>query len=107
MVTDDRALKFAVLIDFDNIEIGVKTTLNREFDIGAVLDAVKERGEVITKVAYGDWKRAGDYSRLLTQHAVRMVQRNWTPGGDKNGPTSTWRSTRWKWRSRTTTSTRS
>jgi len=85
MVTDDRALKFAVLIDFDNIEIGVKTTLNREFDIGAVLDAVKERGEVITKVAYGDWKRAGDYSRLLTQHAVRMVQRNWTPGGDKNG----------------------
>jgi hypothetical protein len=27
----------------------------------------------------------GDYSRLLTQHAIRMVQRNMTPGGDKNG----------------------
>ena len=53
--------------------------------MGAVLDAIKERGEVITKVAYGDWKRAGDYSRMLTQHAVRMVQRNMTPGGDKNG----------------------
>ncbi len=79
------ALKIAVFIDFDNIEIGVKTTLNREFEVGAVLDAVKERGEVITKVAYGDWKRAGDYSRMLTQHAVRMVQRNMTPGGDKNG----------------------
>ncbi|MGH9252938.1 MAG: NYN domain-containing protein, partial [Vicinamibacterales bacterium] len=26
-----------------------------------------------------------DYSRLLTQHAIRMVQRNLTPGGDKNG----------------------
>ncbi|MFO7694561.1 MAG: NYN domain-containing protein [Vicinamibacterales bacterium] len=78
-------MKIAVLIDFDNIEIGVKTTLNREFDVGAVLDAVKERGEVITKIAYGDWKRAGDYSRMLTQHAVRMVQRNMTPGGDKNG----------------------
>ena len=74
-----------MFIDFDNIEIGVKTTLNREFDVGAVLEAVKERGEVITKVAYGDWKRAGDYSRMLTQHAVRMVQRNMTPGGDKNG----------------------
>jgi hypothetical protein len=46
---------------------------------------VKERGDVITKIAYGDWKRAGDYSRMLTQHAVRMVQRNMTPGGDKNG----------------------
>ena len=81
----EESLKIAVFIDYDNIEIGVKTTLNREFDVGAVLDAVKERGEVITKVAYGDWKRAGDYSRQLTQHAVRMVQRNMTPGGDKNG----------------------
>jgi len=85
MHASEDSLKIAVLIDFDNIEIGVKTTLNREFDVGAVLDAVKERGEVITKIAYGDWKRAGDYSRMLTQHAVRMVQRNMTPGGDKNG----------------------
>ena len=85
MPVSEDSLKIAVLIDFDNIEIGVKTTLNREFDVGAVLDAVKERGDVITKVAYGDWKRAGDYSRMLTQHAVRMVQRNMTPGGDKNG----------------------
>jgi len=85
MQATEDSLKIAVLIDFDNIEIGVKTTLNREFDVGAVLDAVKERGEVITKIAYGDWKRAGDYSRMLTQHAVRMVQRNMTPGGDKNG----------------------
>src|SRR5512137_1908797 len=85
MQASEDSLKIAVLIDFDNIEIGVKTTLNREFDVGAVLDAVKERGEVITKIAYGDWKRAGDYSRMLTQHAVRMVQRNMTPGGDKNG----------------------
>jgi len=85
MHASEDSLKIAVLIDFDNIEIGVKTTLNREFDVGAVLDAVKERGDVITKIAYGDWKRAGDYSRMLTQHAVRMVQRNMTPGGDKNG----------------------
>ena len=81
----DTPLKIAVFIDFDNIEIGVKTTLNQQFDIGAVLEGVKERGEVVTKVAYGDWKRAGDYARLLSQHAIRMVQRSLTPGGDKNG----------------------
>ena len=46
---------------------------------------MKERGEVVTKIAYGDWTRAGDYSRSLTQHAIHMVQRNLTPGGDKNG----------------------
>jgi uncharacterized LabA/DUF88 family protein len=83
-VTDTR-LKIAVFIDFDNIEIGVKTTMNQNFDVGVVLEAIKERGEVVTKVAYSDWKRAGDYSRQLSHHAIRMVQRNLTPGGDKNG----------------------
>ncbi len=78
-------LKMAVFIDFDNIEIGVKNTLGSRFDVGAVLEALKERGEVVSKTAYGDWKRAEDYSRSLTQHAVKMVQRNVTPGGDKNG----------------------
>jgi uncharacterized LabA/DUF88 family protein len=81
----DQRLKIAVFIDFDNIEIGVKTTLHTTFDIAAILEGIKERGEVVTKVAYGDWKRAGDYGRLLSQHAIRMVQRNLTPGGDKNG----------------------
>jgi uncharacterized LabA/DUF88 family protein len=83
-LTDER-LKIAVFIDFDNIEIGVKTTLGATFDVGTILEAIKERGEVVTKVAYGDWKRAGEHSRMLTQHAIRMVQRNVTPGGDKNG----------------------
>ena len=83
-MTDPR-LKIAVFVDFDNIEIGVKTTLGQQFDIGLILEAIKERGEVVTKVAYGDWKRAGDHGRLLSQHAIRMVQRNLTPGGDKNG----------------------
>jgi uncharacterized LabA/DUF88 family protein len=81
----DTRLKIAVFIDFDNIEIGVKSTLNVQFDIGVVLEALKERGDVVSKIAYGDWTRAGDYSRSLTQHATKLVQRNLTPGGDKNG----------------------
>ena len=84
--TDTRTdTRIAVFIDFDNVEIGVKSTIGGQFDIGLVLEAIKERGEIVTKVAYSDWKRAGDYSRLMTQHAIRMVQRNLTPGGDKNG----------------------
>src|SRR5436190_24339719 len=81
----ETRLKLAVFIDFDNIEIGVKNTLNAQFDIGIVLEALKERGDVVSKTAYGDWTRAGDYSRSLTQHATKLVQRNLTPGGDKNG----------------------
>ena len=81
----DTRLKIAVFIDFDNIEIGVKSTLGVQFDVGVVLEALKERGDVVSKIAYGDWTRAGDYSRSLTQHATKLVQRNLTPGGDKNG----------------------
>src|SRR5919197_4710956 len=83
--TDTQSTRIAVFIDFDNVEIGVKSTIGGQFDIGLVLEAIKERGEIVTKIAYSDWKRAGDYSRVLTQHAIRMVQRNMTPGGDKNG----------------------
>ena len=82
---NEARLKIAVFIDLDNISIGVKQSMNRNFDVGAVLEAIKEKGEIITKVAYGDWKRADDFSRAMTQHAIQMVQRNATPGGDKNG----------------------
>jgi uncharacterized LabA/DUF88 family protein len=78
-------LKIAVFVDFDNIQIGVKDTLGKDFDVSIVLEALKERGEVVSKIAYGDWPRAGDYSREMTQHAVHMVQRSVTPRGDKNG----------------------
>lgn len=83
--SSEERLKIAVFIDFDNIAIGVKQSLNRNFDVGTVLEAIKEKGQVISKIAYGDWKRAEDFSRAMTQHAVQMVQRNLTPGGDKNG----------------------
>ena len=85
MTSTETRHRIAVFIDFDNVEIGVKSTIGGQFDIGLVLEAIKERGEIVTKIAYSDWKRVGDYSRLLTQHAIRMVQRNMTPGGDKNG----------------------
>jgi uncharacterized protein (TIGR00288 family) len=84
-LSHQERLNIAVFIDFDNIEIGVRTTLNQQFDVGKVLEAIKERGEIVSKIAYSDWTRAGDYSRHLTQHAIRLVQRNLTPGGDKNG----------------------
>jgi uncharacterized LabA/DUF88 family protein len=77
--------RIAVFIDFDNIEIGVKNTLGRVFDVSPVLDALKERGEVLTKIAYADWTRHGEMSRSFSQHGIQMVQRHPGPRGDKNG----------------------
>jgi hypothetical protein len=81
----DQQLRIAVFIDFDNIEIGVRSTMNKDFDVGSVLEALKERGEVISKIAYGNWKRHGNASRMMSEQAVQMVQRDPTTRGDKNG----------------------
>jgi uncharacterized protein (TIGR00288 family) len=81
----EQKLKIAVFIDFDNIEIGVKSTLHREFDVAAVLDGLKERGEIVTKFAYANWGRQESATRALSEHAVQMVQRDPSPRGDKNG----------------------
>src|SRR5471030_2247115 len=81
----EQKLKIAVFIDFDNIEIGVKSTLHREFDVSAVLDALKERGEIVTKFAYANWVRQESATLALSEHAVQMVQRDPSPRGDKNG----------------------
>ena len=81
----EKQLKIAVFIDFDNIEIGVKSTLGREFDVAAVLEALKERGEIVTKIAYANWGRQDTFTRQLSEHAVQMVQRDPSPRGDKNG----------------------
>ncbi|HVW84512.1 MAG TPA: NYN domain-containing protein [Bryobacteraceae bacterium] len=81
----DKHLKIAVFIDFDNIEIGVKSTLQREFDVSVVLEALKERGEIITKIAYANWGRMENSTRQLSEYAVQMVQRDPSPRGDKNG----------------------
>ena len=81
----EQKLKIAVFVDFDNIEIGVKSTLHREFDVAAVLDALKERGEIVTTFAYANWGRQESATRALSEHAVQMVQRDPSPRGDKNG----------------------
>src|ERR1700691_1066157 len=81
----DKQLKIAVFIDFDNIEIGVKSTLQREFDVSIVLEALKERGEIITKIAYANWGKLENSTRQLSEYAVQMVQRDPSPRGDKNG----------------------
>ncbi len=78
-------LTIAVFVDYDNIEIGVKTTLRREFDVSVALEALKERGDIIAKFAYANWGRQEGATRGMAENAVQMVQRLPSPRGDKNG----------------------
>ncbi|MBI5282141.1 MAG: NYN domain-containing protein [Candidatus Solibacter usitatus] len=78
-------LNIAVFVDYDNIEIGVKSTLRREFEVSLVLDALKERGDIVAKFAYANWSRQEGATRNMAENAVQMVQRIPSPRGDKNG----------------------
>lgn len=75
----------AVFVDYDNIEIGVKSTLRREFDVSIALEALKERGDIVAKFAYANWSRQEPATRQMAENAVQMVQRIPSPRGDKNG----------------------
>jgi uncharacterized protein (TIGR00288 family) len=78
-------VNIAVFVDYDNIEIGVKSTLRREFDVSIALDALKERGDIVAKFAYANWSRQEPATRLMAENAIQMVQRVPSPRGDKNG----------------------
>ncbi len=78
-------LNIAVFVDYDNIEIGVKSTLRREFDVSLTLGALKERGDIVAKFAYANWGRQEGATRQMAENAVQMVQRIPSPRGDKNG----------------------
>src|SRR5579862_965589 len=78
-------LNIAVFVDYDNIEIGVKSTLRREFDVSLPLDALKERGDLVAKFAYANRGRQEGAARSMAENAVQMVQRLPSPRGDKNG----------------------
>src|SRR5512143_550335 len=78
-------LNIAVFVDYDNIEIGLKSTLRREFDVSLALDALKERGDIVAKFAYANWGRQDGATRQMAANAVQMVQRIPSPRGDKNG----------------------
>src|SRR3954471_12126591 len=78
-------LNIAVFVDYDNIEIGVKSTLRREFDVSLPLDALKERGEIVAKLAHANWGRQEAATRQMGEAPVQMVQRIASPRGDKNG----------------------
>jgi len=81
----EEKLTIAVFVDYDNIEIGVKSTLQRDFDVSLALDAFKERGDIVAKFAYANWSRQEQATRRMAENAVQMVQRIPSPRGDKNG----------------------
>lgn len=72
----DQTPRIALFIDFDNGQL----------DITRVLNALRERGIIILKKAYGDWAKFPQFRKTLAENGVDLVERPTIfAGGDKNG----------------------
>ena len=81
-------LNFAVFIDYDNVAIGVKDTLNQSFNYNHVSEWIQKRGEILSQIAYGNWSAHGDFksvSKSLSQQGVKMEHLETSSSGTKNG----------------------
>mgnify|MGYP001607375748 CR=1 FL=1 len=76
VTSTDSTPRIALFIDFDNGQL----------DIKRILDALRERGIIILKKAYGDWGKFSQFRKVLAEHGVDLVERPTIhAGGDKNG----------------------
>lgn len=66
-----QGTKIALLIDFDNVILGVE---DPGFDVELVVNALRSRGVVVTGRAYGDWYRHHRHRRKLMEQGIELVE---------------------------------
>ena len=66
-----QGLKIALLIDFDNVILGVEEP---GFDVELVVNALRSRGIVVMGRAYGDWYRHHRHRRKLMEQGIELVE---------------------------------
>ncbi|HYJ81085.1 MAG TPA: NYN domain-containing protein, partial [Longimicrobiaceae bacterium] len=69
--TLQNARSAALLIDFDNITLGVRSDLGKE--LRTLLNSEIFRGKVAVRRAYADWRRYPNYVVPLTEASVDLI----------------------------------
>jgi len=69
--TDPGARNAALLIDFDNITLGVRSDLGKE--LKTLLNSEIFRGKVAVRRAYADWRRYPNYVVPLTEASIDLI----------------------------------
>jgi len=84
----EEAHSLAVLIDFENLALGIERPSGRgpggrgarpapgvdTFDIKLVLERLVEKGKVIVKRAYADWGRFDQYRIIMHDVGIQMME---------------------------------
>jgi len=74
----------AVFVDFENLAIGVRDMKKGPFQIDLVLRRLLEKGRIVFKRAYCDWKHYRDAAAELHRHGVELVDIPGTKASGKN-----------------------
>lgn len=72
-MSQDKPRTLAVFIDFENLVLGLKDRHER-FNFDHVLSRLLERGYIIVKRAYADWRRFAPYTDTLHEAAVELIE---------------------------------
>ncbi|MHB0955433.1 MAG: NYN domain-containing protein [Pirellulaceae bacterium] len=63
----------AVFVDFENLAIGVRDMKWGDFEIRLILRRLLEKGRIVFKRAYSDWRNYGDAVREFHSHGVELI----------------------------------
>lgn len=65
--------RIALFIDFENLAIGAKER-GESLDMSVVVEALSERGRVVSRRAYADWNLFSDYRQGLVSERIEMIE---------------------------------
>ncbi|HPQ41453.1 MAG TPA: NYN domain-containing protein [bacterium] len=66
--------RIALLIDMDNIIYAAENAGLGRFQVTPILEVLKERGRLLIKRAYADWRRQHDYRYEIQDHAIDLIE---------------------------------
>jgi uncharacterized protein (TIGR00288 family) len=73
MTVAEAERRIALLIDFENIAIGVEKG-QKKVEIQPVLDRLLEKGKIVVKRAYCDWGRFSEYKSIFHEAAIELIE---------------------------------
>jgi uncharacterized LabA/DUF88 family protein len=73
-MTMAKEAKIGLFIDFENIALGLKKAELGAFNVQRVIDRLLDKGRIIVKRAYADWKRYGDHTTALHEAGIELIQ---------------------------------
>jgi uncharacterized LabA/DUF88 family protein len=65
--------RIALFLDFENLALGARDR-GEKLDMAVIMDALSERGRVISRLAYADWNLFAEHRQGLVSQRIDMIE---------------------------------